>query len=71
MDPTDQTIDWWRKELFLILDHYVIATKDAEILRTPSYKFQKVLEEFIESVMAGDESFSAPTAERPISHTND
>ena len=68
MDPTDLSIEWWRRRLFWILDHYVISTKNGDILRKPSYKLQEVLEEFIESVIAGDESHTSPTAEQPMSN---
>ena len=65
MDPTDTNIDWWRRHLYLILDHYVIEMKSGPILRVSSFTFQRILEDFIESAIAGDESHETPKAERP------
>ena len=55
MDPTDQSIELWRRRLYWILDHHVISTKDGDILLKPSHKFREVLEDFIEDVIAGEE----------------
>ena len=48
----DERTDQWRRELFLMLDHYVIAAKGAYVLNTTSRNFQKALESLIESAIA-------------------
>ena len=56
-----------RRELFLILDEYLIARRNGDVILNGRVEnFQIVLEGFITKIKNGDETWTAPKAARPF-----
>jgi len=56
-----------QRELFLILDEYLIARRNGDVILSGRVEnFQEVLEGFITKIKNGDETWTAPKAARPF-----
>jgi len=56
-----------QRELFLILDEYLIARRNGDVILSGRVEnFQEVLEGLITKIKNGDETWTAPKAARPF-----